>query len=128
MKVLGKPLDSLRVMLLTCRLSSSAYLFGSLAFIRISVPVSPILRLCFHLQRLCALELTPLLYFCNPPLFPYYRLGRCFLTISYEFRSLNAYPIEMKGLKDMIMDAGDPNVAKRVDVQRNLILAQIRTH
>jgi hypothetical protein len=33
----------------------------------------------------------------------------------------------MKGLKDMIMDAGDPDVAKRLEVQRNLILAQIRT-
>lgn len=50
-----------------------------------------------------------------------------FLSINYEFRSLNAYLTEMKGLKDLIMDAGDPDVAKRVDVQRNLILAQIRT-
>ena len=50
-----------------------------------------------------------------------------FLSIGYEFRSLNSYLSEMKGLKNMLMDAGNPDVAKRLEVQRNLILAQIRT-
>lgn len=52
--------EDLGVMALTCLLSSSAYLLRSLTFMSISVRVSPILRLCFHLHRLCALVFTSL--------------------------------------------------------------------
>lgn len=50
-----------------------------------------------------------------------------FMAINYEFRSLNQYLQETKGLKDLLEKfGGSPDVAKRVEVQRDLIVAQIR--
>lgn len=49
-----------------------------------------------------------------------------FTTMNYDFRSFGAYLKELKGLSEMFADASSPELAKRLEIQKDIIMAQIR--
>lgn len=49
-----------------------------------------------------------------------------FISMNYDFRSLGSYMNELKGLKEMFADASSPELAKRLEIQKDIIMAQIR--
>lgn len=49
-----------------------------------------------------------------------------FITMNYDFRSLGSYMNELKGLKEMFADASSPELAKRLEIQKDIVMAQIR--